>query len=210
MTKETVVDVVFTRKNSKYNVKLKALHNGAHLIEKSTLSGETSLQVFEYANAFIDKHNATKINLKRGMVEDSFTRFLTDTQQNGSFEEEKVIEGLTINSISEDNQELLSDLRTYKLCVDDTIRHKDYESLLLQGILYNNVRQEILSLEGALANQFEMEIELPQSERTDFLSAVVSLSQTELSNGLECFKVKKYNRLVVVTKSDYKLTVSFV
>ena len=210
MTKQSVVDVVFIRKGDSYKVKLKALHNGTHLIEKSSLNGDTPLSVFEYANAFINKHNATKINLKRGMLEDSFSRFLTDTQQNGSLEEEKTIEGVLVDSISTENQELLVDLRTYKLCVDDTIRHKDYESLLLQGVLYNSTRKEIEASEGIEINHFEMEIELPKSERSDFLSAVTSLSQTELSNGLEYFKLKKYNRIVVVTKSDYKLTVSFV
>lgn len=205
-----IVDVVFSRKGNKYGVKLKALHNGAHLVEKSSLSGDTILQVFEYANAFIDKHGATNVSLKRGILEDSFTKFLTDTQQNGSFEEEKSIEGIVISSISEENQELLADLRTYKLCVEDTIRHKDYESLLLQGILYNVTRQELEANEGVKANAFEMTIELPQSERSDFLSAVTSLSQAELANGLEYFKLKKYNRVVVVTKTDYKLTVNFV
>lgn len=209
MKKHTVVEIVFTRKNGKDSVKLKAKHNGAHLIEKSSLSSDDSLELFGYANDFINKHDATNIVLKRGLLEDSFAKYLADTQQNSSIEEEKVIEGLVVDSISEQNHDLLADLQTYKMCVHDTIRHEDYESLLLQGILYNNVRQEILSLEGALANPFEMEIELPLTEKENFISAVVSLSEAERENGLEQFKVKKYNRLVVVTKTDYKLTVNF-
>lgn len=210
MEKSTVVEVVFARKKGKYNVKLKALHNGSHLVEKTSFSGNAPLDVFEYANAFIDKHNATNIALKRGILEDSFAKYLTDTQENGSFEEEKVIEGVSIDAVSEENQELLADLRTYKLCVNDTVRHKDYESMLLQGVLYNNIRKELLSLEGVLANPFEATVDIPLLEKAKILSAVTALAESELKHGLEPFKTKKYNRLLEITKTDYKLIVNLV
>lgn len=209
MEKKILVDVQFSRKNGVYKVKLKALHNGSLVIEKSSLSSDEPQSLFEFASAFIEIHNADKVNLKRGMLEDGFAKYLSEHQQNGSHEDIKVIEGILIDSVSEDGQELLADLQTYKLCVDDTIRHKDYEGLLFQGILYNNARQEILNLEGVTANPFEMQIELPLSEKSDFISAVVSLSESELANGLEYFKMKKFNRLVEVSKTDYKLTVNF-
>lgn len=206
--KKMTVEVQFSRKAEKYSVKVKALHNGAHLIEKSSLSGNTLLQTFEYACAFIEKHDATNIALKRGVLEDSFAKYLSDIQT-GTVEEDKSIEGILVDSISEENQELLADLRTYKMCVQDAVRHEDYEGMLMQGVLYNVARGELEDLEGKLANPFEVEVTLPLSEKPKVIEAIDSLSKAEWSHGIEPLEFKKYNNLIVVTKTDYKLVVNF-
>lgn len=210
MTKQMVVEVNFTRKDGKYVAKLKALHNGSHLIEKASKNGDTPLEVFEFTNEFINKHNATNIALKRGLLEDSFAKYLTDTQNNNFYEDEKSIEGILVDSVSEENQHLLFDLNTYKLCVEDAIKQKDYKGVLYQGMLYNTSRQELYESEGLLANPYEMTIELPLSERKDFMSALMEICKEELELGAEHYSIKKYNRLVVVTKTDYKLSVNFI
>ena len=209
MEKNMTVEVKFTRRNNKYTAKLKALHNGSHLVEKERYESENINELFDLTNAFITKHEATNIALTRGLLEDSFAKYLTDIQ-GGEIEEEKSIEGISIDAVSEEGQELLADLKAYKLCVADTIRHQDYESLLFQGVLYNQARQELLESEGVLANTYEMVVDVPLEEKKKVLDASLELRKADLTNGLEPFKVEKHNRVVIFTKTDYKLTVNFI
>ena len=209
MTKTMTVEVKFTRKNNKYTAKLKALHNGVHTVEKQRYESENIREVFDLTSAFITKHEATNIALTRGLVEDSFAKYLTELQS-GDIQEEKEIEGILIDSVDEANQELLADLRAYKLCVHDAIRHQDYEGMLLQGVLYNVARAELHAETGQLANAYEMVVDVPLTDREKMLSASLELRKGELANGLEPFKVEKHNRVVIFTKTDYKLTVNFI
>lgn len=209
MERNMVVEVKFTRKNNKYTVRLKALHNGSHLVEKEHHEGEEVRELFDLASAFITKHDATNIALTRGLLEDAFAKYLTELSET-PIEEEKFIEGVSVDSVSEAGQELLADLKAYKLCIADTIRHEDYESLLFQGILYNYARQELLDTEGVEANPYEMTCDIPLSEKEKVLNASLELRKSELANGIETFKVEKHSRVVIFTKSDYKLTVNFV
>lgn len=204
-----VVEVKFSRKNGVYKVIVKALHNGSHLIEKSQTVGEKPLQVFEYASAFITKHDATNVAISRGILEDSFAKYLSDIQTGNIEDEAKEIEGILVDSVTEINQELLTDLRTYKLCVEDAVRHEDYEGMLMQGILYNTAREELHDSTGQLANAFETKVTVPLSEKEKVIIAILSIAKAEFSHGIEPLRFKKYNRLVEVTKTDYKLTVSF-
>ncbi len=209
MNKTMTVEVKFTRKNNKYTAKVKALHNGSHLVDKERYESADIRKVFDLTSAFITKHDATNIALTRGLLEDSFAKYLTELQT-GDIQEEKEIEGVSIDAVSEEGQELLADLKAYKMCVADTIRHKDYESLLLQGILYNYARQELLYTEGVEANPYEMVCDVPMPEKEALLSASLELREAELAKGIEPFKVEKHNRVAIFTKTDYKLTVNFV
>ncbi len=208
MEKKMIVDVTFSRKNGKFKVALKALHNGSLLVDKAQMVAEKPIQVFEFTSAFITKHEATNISLKRGMLEDSFAKYLTEIQSGEVVEEDKEIEGILVESISKENRDLLADLRTYKLCVQDAVRHKDYEGMLMQGILYNVAREELEGLEGKLANPFEAEVTIPLSDKSKVIEAVISMSKAESSHGINAIESKKYNRLILITKTDYKLTVN--
>lgn len=209
MEKKMIVDVAFSRKNGKFKVVVKALHNGSLLVDKAQMVAEKPIQVFEFTSAFITKHEATNISLKRGMLEDSFAKYLTDIQTGEVVEEDKEIESILVDSVSEENQDLLADLRTYKLCVQDAVDHEDYEGMLMQGILYNVARAELEGLEGKLANPFNAVVTLPLSEKPKVIEAILSIAKAEFSHGVEPLKIKKYNRLVEVYKTDYKLTVNF-
>ena len=203
------VEVKFTRKNNKYVAKLKALHNGSHLIDKERYESTDIRGLFDLTSAFITKHDATNIALTRGLLEDSFAKYLTELQT-GEIQEEKEIEGISIDSVDEASQELLADLKAYKLCVHDTIRHQDYESMLLQGVLYNYARAELHAETGLLANAYEMVVDVPLTDKEKVLSASLELRKSEMANGIEPLKIEKHNRVAIFTKTDYKLTVNFI
>lgn len=210
MTNSMTVEVKFTRKNNKYTAKLKALHNGSHLVEKERYESEDIRELFDLASAFITKHDATNIALTRGLLEDCFANYLTKLQTD-EIQEEKEIEGVSVDLLLlEEHQELLADLKAYKMCVADTIRHQDYEGLLFQGILYNSSRYELYEETGLLANAYEMVCEVPLEEKPKVLDASLELRKVDLANGLEPFKVEKHNRVAIFTKTDYKLTINFV
>lgn len=208
MSKRIVVEVNFSRNGEIHKVKVKALHNGAIVINKGESIG-TQQMVFEYAVAFINKHEATNIALKRGFVEDSFAKFLSD-YQDGKQEEVTESYGLTISTLSEEAQELLADLSVYHLCLADTVRHKDYLSTLFQGVLYLNTRQDISLLSGQLAQSFDGVVEIDKTEKSAFVDAVTSFNEMEQRNNNEPLNLKKYNSFLLITKTDYKMTVNLV
>ncbi|MFJ7982397.1 hypothetical protein ACIQ1D_19225 [Lysinibacillus xylanilyticus] len=208
MNKRTIVEVKFSRKASLHQVKVKALHNGIVVIDKGVSVG-TQQMVFEYALAFINKHEATNIALKRGFIEDSFAKYLSD-YQDGQQEEKTESFGLSISSLSEEAQELLADLSVYHLCLADTIRHKDYLSTLFQGILYLNARNDIALLSGQNAESFNGVVEIDKAEKEGFISAVTAFNEMEQNNDNEQLEIKKYNSFLSVTKTDYKLTVNLI
>ena len=205
--KQMVVVVKFQREGRMHKVKMKALHNGFHCIGKESYTGDLQ-SVFKYAMTFIYAYDASKVALKKGIIEDSFTRYMLDNQDDKK--EIKEAHGILLDTVSDEEKEILADLTSYYMYLEVTVSHRDYASTIFQGILYLNAREEFISMTGQIPNPFNATVQIPVSDKVQFMDAVFDFNQMEQKLNKPTLQVKGYNSILELTKKDYKLVVEFI
>ena len=205
--KQMVVVVKFQREGRLHKVKMKALHNGFHCVGKESYTGDLQ-SVFDYALTFIYAHDASKVALKKGIIEDSFTRYMLNNQDDKK--EINEAHGILLNTVSDEAKEILADLSSYYMYLDFTVSHRDYASTIFQGILYLDAREEFISLTGQIPNPFDATVQVPVSDKEKFMDAVFDFNQTEQKLNKPTLQVKGYKSILELTKEDYKLRVEFI
>ena len=101
-------------------------------------------------------------------------------------------------------------MTVFEMCVEETVKQDDFESMFYQGVHYLNAREALLDLEGALADSFNVTIEVPLEKRDAVVDAYLNVyEEIVLMSGLEPIEMNKYKRVIIFKNDDYKLTVLF-
>lgn len=212
--KKQTVEIKLVSRNGVYKVNLKVL-DGVRVVDKDNASSKKYTHLFEYIDAYIEKNNVTNISMKRGILEDALTKFLkkkaeerAETKRNTVAP--KIVKGVDINTLTEEGRELVSDMTIFEMCVEETVKADDFESMFYQGAHYLNARADLYELEALLADSFNVTVEVPLEKRDAVIDAYLNVyEEIVLMSGLEPIVMTKYKRVVIFKNDDYKLTVLF-